>query len=162
LDVTNLDGLLLFETHPLFLITATRQSTWLDQLQLQGSAARYLPEGYDPELSSKLFAVDFFPEGYCSQPEYSSKWCYEYSKLAISPKIPSPNGIPPVILPEIGERIYSVAASDTGPSVHETLPTRLIGFDFAGPCENQYSGFRCRYFGFLVLNMFMCVHEYEH
>jgi hypothetical protein len=141
-----MNDLLLIDTNPLAMVAAMRQSTWFQQLQLQGSAARYLPEGYDPELSSKLFAVDFFPEGYCSQPEYSSEWCYEYSSEAINPKTivsPTSSG-PPIILPEIGERIYSVAASDTGPSVYETFPSRLIGFDFAGPCENQYSGVRCR------------------
>lgn len=143
--MVNLDGLAELGEHPLLLLTATRQTTWLDQYQLQGSAARYLPLDYDQSLSDKLFAIDFFPEGYCSLSEYASPWCFEYKNKAITPILPSSwTDIPPIIVPEIGERIYSVAETDTGPSQYETLPSRMIAFDFAGPCENQYLGFRCR------------------
>jgi len=148
--VTNLDGLFDYADHPLELITATRQTTWFNEHQLYGSAERYFSQNqnqndYDIELINKLFAIDFYPEGYCSEPEYASQWCYEYSKKALNPIIPNPNGLPPILLPEIGERIYSIASTNVGPSVEETLPSRLVAFDFDGSCAQQYNALKCRY-----------------
>jgi hypothetical protein len=128
-DVLNVDPVLA-ET-PYVIYTATRQTNWFNEHQLLGSAARYLPEDYDQDLANKLFAADFYPEGYCSQPEYSSKWCVEYSSRALNVKLPVPS--PPVLLPDIGERIYSVSTTNTGPSVYETLQLDSSRWILRGP-----------------------------
>jgi len=145
-DVVNFAALLSYDSSNInkVLIGGTRQTNWFNEHDLAGSALRYLPSDYDQELGNKLFAVDVFPEGYCSDPDYSSQWCIEYSRLALNPVISKLKDTPAYIYPALGERIYSVAATDTGPSQFETLPVRYLGFDFQGPCAQQFNGLRCR------------------
>jgi len=125
-DVVNFAALLSYDSSNInkVLIGGTRQTNWFNEHDLAGSALRYLPSDYDQELGNKLFAVDVFPEGYCSDPDYSSQWCIEYSRLALNPVISKLKDTPAYIYPALGERIYSVAATDTGPSQFETLPIR--------------------------------------
>ena len=130
------------------LVNNQHQTTWLNHRQLSGSAARYLGDsGVDPSLVAQLFAVDLLPGGGCTSPAYAalhSAWCYEYSKDALHrfPGHQPLNVDPPVlpidfpsgrhvIVPVVGERMYSQVLTDTGPANGEVLPARLLAFEFS-------------------------------
>jgi hypothetical protein len=136
---------------PLIEFTDTTQVNWFSHEQLKGSAARYLPKDYDVELADKLYAVDFYPEGYCTQPEYASNWCVEYKESSIRPHENFKNitnassKLPPaVVIPATGERIYSIDTTHTGPDVNEIIFSQFIGFDLKCTCALQYQSFLCR------------------
>jgi hypothetical protein len=142
-DIVNLAHLIL-TPGPFVLSTSVTESTWLSHWELEGSAARYLPD-YDPSLTAFLFAVDFVPEsiGCGAGSPFAGPWCTTISSTALNPKH-FPGSPPPFMVAQPGERVYSVPLTRTGPSKHEALPTRLLSFDLAGPCALQFESIICR------------------
>lgn len=57
------------------------------------------------------------------------------------------------MLPITGERVYLVAATNTGPDADEIIPSRLLTFGLSGNCSLQYENFKCREDGMIGLGM---------
>ena len=56
----------------------TNQHQPTNQPTNQPIERRYLGPDYDPALAAKLYAVDFYPEGYCAQEPFKGPWCAEF------------------------------------------------------------------------------------
>lgn len=95
---------------------------WFNLEDLQGSAERYLPDNPDAD---KLFAVDFVPQGLCSDAAWASDWCVEFDENATSAHLENY-----LIL---GSRIYLNPATTTGPSANRTVPSRVVNFHMQSP-----------------------------
>jgi hypothetical protein len=48
-----------------------------------------------------------------------------------------------LVITQVFERVYSQAATDTGPAADEVLGARLLSFDLSGPCGAQFASFFC-------------------
>lgn len=91
------------------------ESHWFADIDLEGSAARYLP---NDDNARYMFAVDFMPPGMCGPDD---QWCVEFNQTSYD--LPKTRFV-------LGERVYCLQDTMIGPPADKTVSVRLPIFAF--------------------------------